>query len=213
MSPAGTGPHLSWRCFVASALCSSSMTRLGGSGRWTAVRCGDPVGVDSCPRRGGSELFTPGPWKSTAWPGHGDSQHARETLSRTSALLGDGSGPTESAPLCCHSARPHEDPGPAAELVTRAGISFQFPPAEHHRFQHPRLPGKVLGEDRGASSAALPSMGFLEPHFVWDPRGLSKLCSSLCPPHTILSCASPLCLCPRRDGGLAGRQSTPTVSI
>lgn len=65
----GRGPHLSWRCLVASALCSSSMTRLGGSGRWTVVRCGDPVGVDSCPRRGGSALFPPGPWKSAVWPG------------------------------------------------------------------------------------------------------------------------------------------------
>lgn len=71
--------HLSWRCFVASALCSSSMTRLGGSGRWTVVRCGDPVGVESCPRRGGSALFTPGPCKSTAWPGRGRSQRDSHT--------------------------------------------------------------------------------------------------------------------------------------
>lgn len=147
-SPGGSlarGAHLSWRCLVASALCSSSMTRLGGSGRWTAVRCGDPVGVDSCPRRGGSVPFGPGPWKSTAWPAawntrtsllmlpiegtgceDGSCQPAqlpRRSRTRPSLLVADTLAGPSKPPPACHKGFPDAHPKPSPALQKARGVS------------------------------------------------------------------------------------------
>lgn len=42
-------PHLSCRCLVASARCSSSMMQVGGNSGCMLPRCGEPVGVDIRP--------------------------------------------------------------------------------------------------------------------------------------------------------------------